>query len=81
VVWQDYRNGTADIYMYDLIHHSDKPIVAGDGEQEEPDIFDQFIVWQDNRNSGQYTFIVIPWLSRPETDLTSGVPAMRNTPA
>lgn len=59
VVWQDYRRGNWDIYMY---RHGKKPVamdIPGENvitvtlahrDQTLPDIHGKYIVWQDERN-------------------------------
>ncbi len=60
VVWEDYREGTADIYY---AHKNDfaNPVDSGQrvntvstGAQEHPDIYGRYVVWQDRRDNPQY---------------------------
>jgi beta propeller repeat protein len=54
VVWQDFRDvGYGDIYMKDLQTGKVKRITDDPGGQYYPVIFDQWIVWADNRH-GQF---------------------------
>lgn len=52
VVWVDYRNGNADIYMKDLKHPipTDIVICDADSSQLTPAIHGNIITWTDNRN-------------------------------
>ncbi|MBN1592282.1 MAG: hypothetical protein JW941_03410 [Candidatus Coatesbacteria bacterium] len=55
VVWQDYRNGNYDIYMYDMDRESgdeEVEICVHSGNQEFPTIYKDFIVWKDSRTDG-----------------------------
>ncbi len=51
VVWVDYRNGNADIYMKDLKHPipTDMVICDADSSQLTPAIHGNIITWTDNR--------------------------------
>lgn len=54
VVWQDFRDaGYGEIYMKDLQTGQIKRITDNPGGQYYPVIFEQWIVWSDNRN-GQF---------------------------
>lgn len=53
IVWQDFRNGNYDIYMYDLSTSKETRITANESNQIYPAIYGDRIVWQDDRN-GQY---------------------------
>jgi beta propeller repeat protein len=54
VVWQDFRDpGYGEIYMKDLQTGQIKRITNNPGGQYYPVIFDQWIVWSDNRD-GQF---------------------------
>jgi beta propeller repeat protein len=55
VVWQDYRNGNPEIYMYNLSTQSETRITNNASHQTYPAIFGDKIVWQDNRNSYNFT--------------------------
>ncbi|MBN2513645.1 MAG: PD40 domain-containing protein [Sedimentisphaerales bacterium] len=50
VVWQDNRNGSWDIYAYDLYHQMEYPICTQPGDQTRPAISGQYVVWMDTRN-------------------------------
>ncbi len=49
VVWMDLRNGTPDIYGYDLQSKQEFEVVVADGEQAMPNTDGRFVVWQDAR--------------------------------
>ena len=53
VVWHDDRNGTWDIYAYDLSTHGEFAVCTGESDQEWPVISDQLVVWLD-AGSGNY---------------------------
>ncbi|HEY69384.1 MAG TPA: sortase [Anaerolineae bacterium] len=50
VVWQDQRNGNADIYGYDLSTSTEFPISTNFFNQEHPTIYGDTVVWYDWRN-------------------------------
>jgi len=61
IVWMDGRNGGSldesnwadgnwDIYMYDLSTCTEYQITTNESTQEYPDIYEDKIVWEDNRN-------------------------------
>ncbi|MBC7330046.1 DUF11 domain-containing protein [bacterium] len=50
IVWQDYRNGNWDIYMYDLSTKKEVQITNDPHDQWWPAIYGDKIVWQDWRN-------------------------------
>jgi TolB protein len=50
VVWQDQRNGNADIYGYDLSTGTEFPITTNSFNQEHPTIYGDTVVWYDWRN-------------------------------
>ncbi|ODS36637.1 hypothetical protein BEH94_11645 [Candidatus Altiarchaeales archaeon WOR_SM1_SCG] len=60
IVWQDYRNGNWDIYMYDLSTKKEKQITMSSANQISPAIYDDKIVWQDCRN-GEYHYMYSIW--------------------
>ena len=51
IVWQDYRNGNWDIYMYDLSTKTEKQITTNSANQTNPTIDGDNIVYADNRNA------------------------------
>jgi beta propeller repeat protein len=66
IVWQDYRNGNPDIYMYDLSKpaQGEVQITADPAYQDLPTISGDKIVWEDGRN-GNYSDIYMYDLSNP----------------
>ena len=50
VVWQDQRNGNADIYGYNLATDTEFPICTDAFNQEHPIISGDIVVWYDWRN-------------------------------
>ena len=54
VVWQDYRHGDAEIYVYNLSIKSESRVTSNASAQTNPAIFGDKIVWQDNRNKHKY---------------------------
>jgi beta propeller repeat protein len=50
-VWEDSRNDPAgngtDIFRYDVSTNTESPVAVGNGEQDQPAISDQYIVWID----------------------------------
>jgi beta propeller repeat protein len=51
VVWQDGRNGDADIYARNIgTDGAEFPVVTGTGDQVEPDVDGDIVVWEDWRN-------------------------------
>ncbi len=53
LVWQEKRNEETgfDIYAYDLESDEVIPIAVDPGTQQEPAIYDNIVVWADNRDS------------------------------
>ncbi|SEN69737.1 TolB family protein [Lihuaxuella thermophila] len=50
IVWQDYRNGNWDIYMYDLSTGKETQITSSPNNEWNPAIYGDKIVWRDFRN-------------------------------
>jgi len=51
VVWQDFRNGDADIYLYDLTTRGERRITTDPSDQLLPSVSENVVVWQDHRNN------------------------------
>ena len=50
IVWEDYRNGNADIYMYDIDADTTTVITSNSSNQYSPAIYGNKIVWEDYRS-------------------------------
>ncbi len=48
LVWADYRNGTADIYGYDLESRREFPIATSPTSQLQPDVYGPLVVWAES---------------------------------
>ena len=69
IVWQDFRNGNYDIYMYDLSTSRETRITANESNQTYPAIYGDRIVWQDDRN-GQYDIFMCNISTSEETQIS-----------
>ena len=72
IVWTDWRNGNADIYIYNLstkteIHTTNK------SDQINPAIYGSKVVWEDHRNGEYSSDIYLQDLStKVQTRITTG---------
>ena len=62
IVWTDSRNydvitHNTDIYMYDLDKNEEFPICTNSARQTTPDIWDNYVIWQDQRNNNSDIYI------------------------
>ena len=68
IVWEDYRNspggayagpgaGNPDIYLYNISTHSEKAICTESHAQQNPDIYNGVVVWEDYRNGNADIYI------------------------
>lgn len=53
ITWEDWRNGNADIFMYDLETAKETQITTNIYNQQNSAVYNDFLVWKDNRN-GNY---------------------------
>ncbi len=51
VVWEDYRNGNGDIYMYNISSGIETPLINSTSGQIAPSIYGNKVVWIDLRNN------------------------------
>jgi uncharacterized repeat protein (TIGR01451 family) len=51
IVWSDWSSGNSDIYLYDLSTDTEEQITTNTWHQGTPDIYEDIIVWMDQRNS------------------------------
>jgi len=72
IVWQDYRNGNWDIYMYDLSSNTETQITTNSSSQTFPHIDVNKIVWQDNR-TGNWDIFLYDILTGNEYQITSNL--------
>jgi beta propeller repeat protein len=80
IVWTDYRNqkwdetgqsdGNLDIYMYDLSTSTETQITPSNSTQRLPSIYEDRIVWEDNRN-GNWDIYMYNIATSTETQITS----------
>ncbi|WP_181391806.1 PKD domain-containing protein [Methanospirillum lacunae] len=52
VVWEDWRNGNADVYMYDISAEKEYQLTSDSSDQKNPKISGNIVVWEDTRNGG-----------------------------
>jgi beta propeller repeat protein len=69
IVWQDYRNGNADIYIYDLSTKNEIS-TTNLSEQINPAIDGNNVVWQDYRN-GDYDIYLQNLSTKKQTRITT----------
>ncbi len=50
IVWTDDRNGTWDIYWYDIAKKREYRLTSSNGQEMWPEIYGDRVVWQDSRN-------------------------------
>lgn len=77
IVYEDYQNGNADIYRYNLTTNSRSQITFNTSAQVNPAVYGNYIVWQDGRsippqpnvvaNPGFETGSLPPWIFEPYT--------------
>ncbi len=50
IVWDDYRNGNWDVYLYDLSTGTERQVTTNSANQTSPAVSGNRIVWEDDRN-------------------------------
>jgi len=50
IVWEDWRYGNSDIYIYDVLSSTEQAVTNHPGMQYDPDIDNDQVVWHDDRN-------------------------------
>jgi beta propeller repeat protein len=58
VAWEDRRNGNVDIYYYDIKSGRERAAVTALGHQTNPSIYDDQIVYQDERYDDLYVYVI-----------------------
>jgi beta propeller repeat protein len=59
LVWSDRRNGDADVFLYDFKTGKERQLTEDDKDQFFPRIHGNYIVWCDQRNTGQTSGISV----------------------
>ncbi|MDP3790413.1 MAG: IPT/TIG domain-containing protein, partial [Candidatus Omnitrophota bacterium] len=82
IVWHDYRNFNADIYMYDISTGEETCITDYEGSQALPSIYGDKIVWRDARKGYSMPDIYMYDLSiGQERQITLPVASYRSAPS
>lgn len=68
VVYEDWRSGTADIYMYNISTGIETQITTNTADQKNPTIYGDIIVWADYRNN-EYDIYMYNISSQTESPL------------
>jgi beta propeller repeat protein len=79
VVYEDYRNGNSDIYLYDLATSTEKRLTTNAAVQSSPDISGTNVVYTDRRN-GTYDIYLYSLATSTERRLTTS-PRNQTRPA
>ncbi|MGI6187213.1 MAG: hypothetical protein ACOYIL_12080, partial [Brevibacillus sp.] len=58
VAWEDRRNGNVDIYYYDIKSGRERAAVTSLGHQTNPSIYDDQIIYQDERYDDLYVYMI-----------------------
>jgi len=71
IVWEDYRNeDSTSIYMYNLSTHKESQITNNESNQYYPAIYDDKIVYEDDRN-GNWDIYMYDLSTSKETQITT----------
>jgi len=70
IVWEDYRNGFGDVYLYDLSNRTETRITADANDQLRPVVSGNIVVWHDNRN-GNWDICTLDLSTGIERQLTT----------
>ncbi|MCO5382660.1 PKD domain-containing protein [Methanosarcina sp. Z-7115] len=70
IVWEDWRNGNGDIYLYNLSTHKETQITANESDQMLPAIYDNIVVWVDGRNNYGYDIYMYDLSTKTEKKIT-----------
>jgi len=79
IVWEDYRNVWADIYMYDLSTSTETQITTNNADQCGPAVYGNTIVWYDDRN-GNWDIFMYDLSTSTETQITTNPTEQYYTP-
>ncbi|MBC7327385.1 hypothetical protein H5T87_04640 [bacterium] len=80
IVWMDYRNGSWDIYAYDLSEGKEIPICTRPGDQSDPAIFQDRIVYVEIQ-SGNSDIYMYDLTKKEEIRITNTTDASELYPA
>ena len=58
IVWDDWRNGDGDVYMYDTSTSIETQITANGSDQMEPTVYEDKIIWIDGRSQNLDNFSI-----------------------
>lgn len=71
IVWQDKRNGNWDIYMYEISSKKTTRITTNTADQTYPGVYENMIVWEDNRTNPGPGIYLLDLSTKKETRLTA----------
>jgi beta propeller repeat protein len=78
IVWMDDRNGSWDIYWFDLTTSTEHRLTSGAGSEAWPEINGDHVVWQDSRN-GAWDVYMYDFATATESRIT-GDPSDQTMP-
>jgi beta propeller repeat protein len=70
ILWEDYRNGNGDIYLYNISTGVEQQITNNSANQVNPSISGDLVVWQDDRN-GNVDIYLYNLTSERESQITN----------